>query len=66
MGIPERKFWLIWSPTGYSPKVKHQSHDDAVREARRLAANCHGQSFYVMAAQKVICQPPCVIETSLY
>lgn len=46
-------FWMVWNPSGHAPTHKHASLNDAVAEARRLAAIVPGQHFYVLAAVKV-------------
>lgn len=42
-------FWLVWTPSGVAPIVKHPSVDAAETEAMRLARRQPGQEFYVLA-----------------
>ena len=43
-------FWVIWSPQGGNPIVKHNTQPEAVAEAERLALQHPGREFYVLAA----------------
>ena len=43
-----RKFWLVWSPTGRSPVVRHTTEESATQEATRLARAHPGGAFYVL------------------
>lgn len=47
----EEAFWMVWSPQGHAPTVKHLSEDAAVTEAMRLARTNPGREFYVLTAQ---------------
>lgn len=43
-------FWMVWSPQGDSPTVRHATSQKAATEAGRLA-HCHpGKEFYVLEA----------------
>lgn len=42
-------FFLVWRDGGGSPVFKHESSQSAQREASRLARECPGQRFYVLA-----------------
>lgn len=46
-------FWIVWTPDGMNPKVKHSSYEKAVREAERLAALSTERSFFVLRAESV-------------
>lgn len=50
----ERKFWVVWSPQGQAPSVRHESHAKAAEEARRLAEREPDRHFYVLVAEKRI------------
>lgn len=41
-------FWLIWSPHGGVPTVKHPTEQDATNEACRLAEKHRERKFYVL------------------
>lgn len=43
-------FWFVWNPEGRNPTHPHGSKDDAVQEAKRLAAANPLQSFIVLKA----------------
>jgi len=63
----EQEFWIVWSPTGGNPTVRHDNWDSAIKEAERLAGldfNRVGERFYVMQAQAV-CTTRSRAETSL-
>jgi hypothetical protein len=44
------EFWMVWSPQGRAPTVKHQSKESAKAEARRLAVVAPGDDFFVLKA----------------
>lgn len=44
------KFWMVWSPSGSAPTIKHSSEGGAECEAIRLARACPGKFFYVLEA----------------
>lgn len=44
------RFWMVWSPQGRAPTMKHWTRDDADREALRLASSNPGLEFYVLKA----------------
>lgn len=41
-------FWMVWGEFGSQPRFKHSSKQSAEDEAKRLATNNPGQSFYVL------------------
>ena len=43
-------FWLVWSPQGNSPTVRHSTLDKANKEAQRLARENPGREFYTLEA----------------
>ncbi len=45
---PETVFWMVWSPRGGLPVVRHVSLAKAAAEALRLAEKHHGRHFYVL------------------
>lgn len=54
-----KRFYLVWSPTGiYAPKYRHGTQTAATTEAERLAKECPGQQFFVMAALSLSSVPP--------
>jgi hypothetical protein len=40
--------WLVWSPQGNLPNVRHKSLGSAIKEAERLAGLNPGKEFYVL------------------
>lgn len=47
-----KAFFLVWCPTGTkSPRFRHETYEDAVKEAERLAKDVPGQEFYVLCAE---------------
>lgn len=45
-----KQFFLVWNPAGSNPGYRHGSLDSATQEARRLADQSRGQTFFVLAA----------------
>lgn len=43
-------FWMVWSPQGDSPKMRHKTREAADAEAERLARANGGRQFYVLQA----------------
>lgn len=43
-------FWMVWSPQGHPPIVRHDHHAKAINEAERLARANPGREFYVLQA----------------
>ena len=41
-------FWMVWSPQGDSPTMRHATRDAADAEAERLAKANTGRQFYVL------------------
>ncbi len=53
------KFWMIWTPNGNNPVIRHPDRDSAVKECARLAVENPGREFYVIAATAfVVWNPP--------
>jgi hypothetical protein len=50
----EQKFWMVWSPQGRAPTMKHWDKDYAQAEAARLAAQNPGHHFYVLKAVSLV------------
>ena len=46
----KEQFWMVWSPLGKAPTVKHLSEYNASCEANRLAMNHPQQEFYILKA----------------
>lgn len=44
------EFYLVWNPNGHNPQHRHTSYESAAAEAKRLAEQNRGQSFFVLAA----------------
>lgn len=40
--------WCIWTKTGRRPRYYHNSHEEAMAEAERLALKHPGKKFIVM------------------
>ena len=51
----ETKFWVIWREDTLSVTKKHLFRSDAEREAERLARQCPGSRFFILASENV-CQ----------
>ena len=49
-----KSIYLVWNPDGDKPKKKHNSVDEARKEARRLAEENHGAEFYVLRAVEAV------------
>jgi hypothetical protein len=47
MTPPKTKFWVVYNPDGRTPTMMHARPELAVTEAKRLANNNHGQTFFV-------------------
>lgn len=44
-------FWIVWCPTGARPPShRHETYQDAVREAERLAECAYPSEFFVLRA----------------
>jgi len=59
-----RKFWMI-TGDGNSPKVRHTTRRDAVREAERLAKANPGVEFFVLESVELVTQPSGVVRQKL-
>ena len=44
-------FWMVWSPQGRAPTVRHSSRELAEKEADRLARTGAASVFYVLRAE---------------
>ena len=66
MAEDTRLFYLVWSPTGsLPPRYRHYRHEDAHREAERLALANPGAEFYVLCAVSRSVKTPDVTTTRL-
>lgn len=45
-----KQFWMVWNYAGGTPHYQHQSEQEAIAEAERLASRNPGQSFIVLEA----------------
>jgi hypothetical protein len=48
--VKAQPFFLVWAPSRSAPTVKQFSYRAAEEEAKRLARQCPGEPFYVLAA----------------
>lgn len=49
------KFWMIWTPSGRSPVVTHQTIESALKESERLALSNPGNEYYILvSSHKVV------------
>ena len=56
--IEPTDFYMLWTKTGHRPRHTHDTREDALTEAARLAAANPGKKFIVLhAVQKVYVQP---------
>lgn len=53
--MTREEFWMVWSPQGGAPTVKHDEERLALSEAERLARKCPGHEFYVLRAEHLRC-----------
>lgn len=60
----ETEFWLVYTPNGSNPTVRHTAEWEAEKEAQRLALVNPSRSFYV-AHVKDRYEAPCVVHTEL-
>jgi hypothetical protein len=44
------KFWCVWNIARSAPRYQHDSKSAAQDEAKRLARDCPGETFIVLAA----------------
>jgi hypothetical protein len=51
--MSETQFWVVWSPQGSKPMVRHVDGKSATTEAERLASLHPGNEFYVLKAVRV-------------
>lgn len=51
------QFWMVWSPQGSAPTVRHLNPDSALAEAKRLAMTHRGREFYVLHSVKGYVMP---------
>lgn len=47
------RFWVVWNERGGSPTVQHAQKSEAMREARRLAVKCPGESICTIVKDDV-------------
>ncbi|MEF2073527.1 hypothetical protein [Consotaella aegiceratis] len=48
--LRNRKFWMVWNPSGRAPTYKHETKASAETEAMRLAEVSPGDRFFVLKA----------------
>ena len=48
--MSDKSIYLVWNPGGENPKERHETVDDARKEARRLAEANKGLEFFVLRA----------------
>lgn len=51
-----KKFWMV-TGDGNAPKVRHNTFQDASREAERLARAYPGNEFFVLESVEMLTQP---------
>jgi hypothetical protein len=44
------QFWMVWCPSRNPPVYKHESENNAIHEAERLAKANPGEQFFVLEA----------------
>jgi len=59
-----RKFWMI-TGEGNLPRVRHETEEQAQREADRLARANPGKKFYVLEAIEEVEMPTGIIRNKL-
>ena len=58
MSADPETFYIIWNPDGpHAPRERHSSPLIAEGEAKRLAVEHPGQTFFVMQATMSACSP---------
>ena len=50
MGADNKKFWMVWNPNKQHPRFKHDSLEQAEKEAERLAKENQNQKYIVLEA----------------
>lgn len=50
-----QKFWMVHGIGQRSPTFRHETHESAKAEAERLAQQCPGTVFVVLAAKDAFC-----------
>ena len=59
----EPTFFLVWNPEGREPpRYRHYTEHSAQQEAMRLAAEHHGQEFFVLKAKGRACSTAVIYE----
>lgn len=51
----EEGFWLVWNPVKMPPMHMHETYEQAVAEASRLARSQKGDQFFVLQAIEKVC-----------
>ncbi len=46
----ELMFWLVWNPNAGPPQYRHDTLEQARKEAERMASLHQGEKFYVLHA----------------
>lgn len=59
-----KKFWMITGDAN-TPRVRHATIDDAIKEARRLAKAHPGIEFYILESVELLTQPTNVVHHKL-
>ncbi len=49
-----QQFWMIYGIGQRAPEMRHDSHQSAIEEAKRLARNNPGKTFVVLEAVNAI------------
>ncbi|XTQ92604.1 hypothetical protein ACQR5W_11835 [Xanthomonas sacchari] len=62
--MSDESFFLVWNPSGNSPRRRHDFEHEATREAERLAVENPGCEFYVLQATRH-CKATQVVTTEL-
>ena len=60
-----KKFWMVWNPLGRQPAVRHDTEQEAITEAERLASKHEGHPFFVLCAVSLSRVEPRNITTRL-
>lgn len=47
-------FFMVWCPTRNPPTFRHDTHQSALTEAKRLASLNQGQQFFVLTAMQLV------------
>lgn len=50
--MAQQAFWMVWSPSGSAPGLRHRRREQAEQEAKRLAELRPGEKFFVFRAER--------------